>query len=59
VVGTANAISLTIATARSIPEQMQVAHGQVATVGVRVFALSSTDTHPIAVATGATAPALP
>ncbi|MEY2653899.1 MAG: hypothetical protein RLZZ524_927 [Pseudomonadota bacterium] len=58
-VGSSGAISMTIASGRVHPEALDARQGEIATTGLRVVGLSTSSTHPIAVATGASVPALP
>lgn len=55
----ADAVSLTCASGRMEPQTLTASQGQVATLGALVRGLSTSSTHPFAVAVGATAPALP
>jgi len=55
----ATAVSVTAASCRITPIDMDVGQGEVATIGFEVAGLSSTSTHPFAVAVNATAPAIP
>jgi hypothetical protein len=54
----ATAISFTIASGRAKPVELTAEQGAVATLGIEVAGLSSSSTHPIAVASNATAPSV-
>lgn len=53
------AISITIASGRAYMTELPAQHGQIATRGLEVIGLSTSSTHPMVVATSATAPAIP
>jgi hypothetical protein len=56
-VGTANGVSLTIASGRAHPVELGASHGAVATHGIEIMGLSTSSTHPIATSITATVPA--
>ena len=55
-VALASGLSLTIASGRAVPDTLGARVGDVANAPMRLFGLSGTSTHPVAVATGVTVP---
>lgn len=53
------AVSITVASGRVVPLEVTDSQGQVSTIGIEVHGLSSSSTHPFAVSSSATAPAIP